>query len=437
LTFSEGPHNGKKTGLIAIMKSSQHLRKIAEIINATKTLLLARKNLKAFTRKRSMGFADALCFQLDMRKTTLQTRLNLYFQQKGGDPISQQAFSKLRANYDHSPFVTMVREMTLGEYSEESETPQWNGYYVFAVDGTILQLPRTDEMREEFGTQGHGHICPCAGVSVLFDVCNGWALDPIFERSDRNERVACAHHIEYLCETLPHVAQNSILLVDRGYPSYDLLGLMQAKGLKFLARCSSESFPVVNNAPMGSSIVMLQKGKGRKISFRIRVFKFLLPSGEIETLATNLFDLSDSDLPALYHMRWGVETAYHRLKRELCVENFSGKTPNSVRQDFWASIVLLNLVSSFQKEADEIVAERHKDKNVKHSYRARTSDLIITLRDRFVFLTLSGPSPFTDRELLSILKAISRVVSPVRPGRSFPRPKGAHHVANLNLKSHL
>jgi len=331
----------------------------------------------------------------------------------------------------------MVQETTLGEYCEESETPQWNGYYVFAVDGTILQLPRTDEMREAFGTQGHGHICLCAGVSVLFDVCNGWALDPIFERSDRNERVACAHHIEYLCEALPRVAQNSILLVDRGYPSYNLLGLMQAKGLKFLARCSSESFPVVNNAPMGSSIVTLQKGKGRKISFHIRVFKFFLPSGEAETLVTNLFDLPDSDLPELYHMRWGVETAYHRLKRELCVENFSGKTPNSVRQDFWASIVLLNLVSSFQKEADEVVAKRHKDKNVKHSYRARTSDLIITLRDRFISLSLSGPSPFTDRELLSILKAISRAVSPVRPGRSYPRPKGAHHVANLNLKSHL
>jgi hypothetical protein len=111
---------------------------------------------------------------LDMRKTTMQTRLNLYFNDaKGGEPISQQAFSKLRMNFDHSPFEKMVREAVKMEYSGEYELPVFQGYHVFAVDGSYLQLPRTDELREEFGTRGGSKATgkqPSAGVSVLYDV---------------------------------------------------------------------------------------------------------------------------------------------------------------------------------------------------------------------------------------------------------------------------
>jgi len=420
------------------MRHEKHLNLLRGIVHSQETLRVARTNPKAFTRKRSMGFADSLCFQLDMRKTTLQTRLNLYFTRKGGDPISQQAFSKLRANYDHSPFETMVREMVKSEYADDAEPLKWNGYHVFAVDGSTLQLPRTDEMRMEFGTRGRGHICPCAGVSVLFDVMQGWAVDPIFERANRNERTACARHIDFLSQKLPETAKSSILLLDRGYPSYELFEKMQQASLRFLVRCSTVSFPAVVNAPMGSSVITTANPGKRKNPLKLRVFKFTLPSGEVEILATNLFELPDSMLPELYGLRWGIETAYHRLKRELCVENFSGKTPNSVRQDFWASIVMLNMVAVFQKEADAAVLERQKGKNLKHFNRARTSDLIVTLRDRFVFLTLRGGSGNTLADLDGIVRSLSRAVSPSRPGRSFPRRHIPYPLAtNLQLKSHL
>ena len=87
------------------------------ITNAQQTLEAAHLKENAFTRERGMPFPNALGFLLDMRKTTLQTRLNAYYKNvKGGDPISQQAFSKLRMNFDHSPFETMVRELVKKEY---------------------------------------------------------------------------------------------------------------------------------------------------------------------------------------------------------------------------------------------------------------------------------------------------------------------------------
>jgi len=400
--------------------------------NCQKTLDVARLKENAFTRNRGMPFPDALSFMLDMRKTTLQTRLNLYFRNvKGGDSISQQAFSKLRMGFDHSPFETMVRGLVRKEYSGQYELPLWYGYHVFAIDGSFLQLPRVDALRVEYGTRGRGSTCPCAGISVLYDVLHGWAIDPSIAKADRNEREECEKHIEFLCLNLAHIVANSILLLDRGYPSLDLLDKLQSSGLKFLARCSSQFVSEINNAPIGDSSVVLKNGVS------VRVFKFALPSGEIETLVTNLVELPESLLPELYALRWGIETAYFRFKQELCVEKFSGKTPNSIRQDFWASMVLLNTVAIFQREADQVVQDRQKNNSAKHINRARTSDLIVTLRDRFIFAALCGYPVLTDWEMKDVLNTLARVVSPVRPGRSFPRNFKPAFAANHNLKSHL
>jgi len=398
-------------------------------------LLLEVSRLKesAFTRKREggMGFPDALCFMLDMCKTTLQSRLNRFYRQvKGSGPISQQAFSKLRAQFDHTPFEVMVRELIREEYSGKFELPTWRRFHLLAVDGSYLQLPWNPELAREFGVRGRGDR-PSAGISVLFDVLHGWILDAEIDHTDRNERHALARHIDFLAGELPKIAQNAVLLLDRGYPSYHALQKCEENGLKFVMRCSSSSFKAVGEAPMGDSVATLEDGR------MVRVVKFLLSSGQTETLVTNLFDLPEAEFPALYAMRWGVETLYHQLKEKVGVEKFSGKTPNSIRQDFWASLVLLVNVAIVQKEADEAVAKRQKDKQVKHSYRARTTDIIVSLRDRLVFATLCGQPALACLALDGIFLELSRAVSPVRPDRHYPRVPKPCAAANQNLKSVL
>jgi len=81
-----------------------------------------------------------------------------------------------------------------------------------------LQLPRTDELRKEFGLTG-GSTMPGAGVSILYDVLNGWVLDPIITSANMNERAECEKHIDFLRNELPHTADSVIFTLDRGYPS--------------------------------------------------------------------------------------------------------------------------------------------------------------------------------------------------------------------------
>jgi hypothetical protein len=424
------PPKWEKTGDFA-MKHLDYLVRVAIVAKSQATLDVARLKKTAFTRKPRMSFPSALSFIMDMRKTTLQTRLNLHFQHtEGGDPISQQAFSKLRMNFDHSPFETMVRDCVQAEYSGQYKLPLWRGFHVLAADGSYLQLPRTDELRDEYGVRGRGDL-PGAGISVLYDVLHGWPLDPIITRTDMNERTECGKHIRFLCEKLPHIAKKSILTVDRGYPSFDLFEELQSSGIKFVARCSSQSMGEINGAPLGDTTVILKNG------VRVRVIKFRLQNDEIETLATDLLGLPQDEIIELYMLRWGVETAYFRLKQELCVEKFSGKTPNAIRQDFWASMVLMQAVAVFQQDADEAVKMRQKGKTLKNKHRARTSDLIVTLRDRFIFAVLCERPMFCESEMEAVIKTMARAVSPVRPGRSFSRTFRPKDAVGMNLKSML
>jgi hypothetical protein len=392
----------------------------------------------AFTRRREGGmeFPDALRFMLDMNKTALQARLNKFYgQAKGGRAISQPAFTKLRANFDHTPFEIILRDLVEEEYSGKYELPTWQGLHVFAVDGSYLQLPQEPAIIKEFGVRGgedkRGVVRAGAGASVLYDVLHGWALDPIITGCDMNERAQLEKHIAYLCGALPNIVENALILLDRGYPSHKIFALMEQEGLRFCIRCQRSFLPEVSLAPLGSSTITLKSGQS------LRIVKFLLGSGETETLLTNLFDLPEDEFPALYAMRWGVETMYHKLKQIVCVEQFSGRTPNSVRQDFWASFVMLLFAVMFQKEADNEIAKRQESLPVKHLNRSRATHVIVTLRDRFIFSALCGYPLLAKLELRAVIDELARVVSPVRPGRSFPREPRVNSVANPFLKSVL
>ena len=393
------------------------------------TLKEARVQETAFTRDSPLTFSRMIGLQFDMRKTALQSRLNVLPGEENTMPISQQAYSARRALFDHTPFEKMVRKVVASEYSGQYALPLWNGYHIFAVDGSYAQLPPVNALRNEFGIRGGNR--PSAGMSVLYDVLHGWPLDPHIGHTDMNEREQCEKHINFISEELPHIIENSIFTLDRGYPSAKLFKRLDESGIKFVARCSSKFLQEVNDAPIGETIVVLKNG------ISLRVIKFHLTNGEVATLATNLFDLPADVFPELYTLRWGIETFFFTIKEQLSLEKFTGKTPNTVRQDFWASMVIAIAVAIFQCEADKLVDEEQNSKNNKLQYRARTSNIIITMRDNFIFAALSGNPLLCNETLDKIVRIMARSKSAVRPGRSFPRNFSTIANAKLNLKSTL
>ncbi|MCI5844517.1 MAG: hypothetical protein MRZ94_01920, partial [Oscillospiraceae bacterium] len=97
---------------------------------------------------------------------------------------------------------------------------------------------------------------------------------------------------------------------------------------------------------------------------KVRIVKFVLPSGEIETLMTNLFDLNEAEFKVLYFKRWHIEVKYDVVKNKLEMPCFGGFSENMIMQDFWISMYLANMAAIAKNEADEkIKAERMDSEN--------------------------------------------------------------------------
>ena len=122
----------------------------------------------------------------------------------------------------------------------------------------------------------------------------------------------------------------------------------------------------------------------------MRVIKFELESGIIETLVTNLFDetISLEDFKELYFKRWGIEVKFNEIKNKLQVENFTGKTVIAIEQDFYATMYLTNMVAQAKKDANEVIQENSKNKNLKFEYKVNTNVLIGKLKDTLITMLI-------------------------------------------------
>ena len=72
-------------------------------------------------------------------------------------------------------------------------------------------------------------------------------------------------------------------------------------------------------------------------SLLVRLIKVELDSGEIEVLATNLFDkitFPVKEFKDLYIMRWQVEEAYKLLKLRLDLDSFQAKPQDPLGKTF-------------------------------------------------------------------------------------------------------
>jgi hypothetical protein len=428
------------------------------VIQTTKRLLThadfqARHRVKSkfFTRKRVLTFSIVLLLLLQKSVKSLQLVLNEFFGRLSMYvpltvlTVSNSAFSQARQKLSHTAFIELHHTAVVGTYYADDQYQTWEGFRLIAVDGSKIRLPDTPEIRKAFGTVSVKNQSgidlgeqPWALASVYYDLLNEIPLDAILAHGK-------AYEVDVAVTQLRALQANDLLIGDMNYPSYRFLAelsvLRQTRGCHFLFRCSSGSFTPARELfasdKRDSLIVTLTvpRDKRREITrlglphqIRLRFIRVVLDDGTVEVLVTSLVD--ERRYPTclfkeLYHLRWGVETLYDRLKNLLCLENFSGTTVEAVKQDFYATIFICGIEAILTEDASTMLESKtprnRSPQQVNHmvSFNALKNHIIALF--------------FSDEPVTDLCAKLTRLflTNPVcvRPNRQVDRKKTSPRAA--------
>ena len=93
-----------------------------------------------------------ILFILNNMGKTLTLELNEYMKKQNKEPITYQALSKQRQNINPEIFKKLNNAYIKSIY-EQREIKKYKGYIVLSVDGSILELPNSKELKEYYGLQ--------------------------------------------------------------------------------------------------------------------------------------------------------------------------------------------------------------------------------------------------------------------------------------------
>lgn len=394
-----------------------------------------RMQNKDFTRNRKLKFHELCILIAKGTKRGMQASINAFLSEISGpvQEYSKAAFCKARQKIKPEAFKELFAVTATHFYTKKFK--KYRGYRVCAIDGSDLNLPNTEDLLEHFGSEKYKNgVQVQAQISCMYDVLNHITLDACIEPFNSSERVMALHHLDYLNE---HRTDNEMLLMDRGYPSEELLLAIEGSNFKYVMRSSKNNFFREIKAVKSPDEIITRKCKGGNV-LTIRVVTVTLPDGKTETLITNIMDkgFSEEDFLKIYHMRWGIETQYNDLKNKFQLENFSGVSPICVIQDFYATLFLSNTLAYIELDCEKELEEINASGEKKHQYQINTSLAISTLKDSVVQLLITDSKIKRIRLLRKIQSQLTKCLSPVRHNRSFPRAR-KHNAVKFpqNLKN--
>ena len=213
---------------------------------------------------------------------------------------------------------------------------------------------------------------PCAqiGLGCIYDVLNRFILESSINTVMFDEMRVAQEQLKGIKDTIGN-RYPYLVVMDRGYPSTPEFLNFIDDGVYFVARLKTSDYKAEqkelksNDEDVNITLTNARRrnyiGKKEEIimmsrdSFSMRLVKVCLDDGKSEIFATNLprDKFPEECLAELYHMRWGIETAYEVLKDRLKIENFTGIKSVLIEQDINSTIYVSNLAEDIICDIEE------------------------------------------------------------------------------------
>jgi ribosomal protein L34 len=378
-----------------------------------------------------LNFSSLIYFLLQFGKSSCQQELDCFFE--GTETTyTKGALTQHRAKLNPEVFSHLNKLQTDYYYSNATEIQKWKGHRLVSIDGSTIQLPYSNELIENFGhfetRTENGRKVVMARLSQAYDPLNEISIDAQIGHYRTSEVELFQRHLDSL-------AEDDLIIADRGYSAYWLMALLLEQKKNFLIRVkankwkqakhflnSSKDQEVVKVSPCNEAIRRCKERGIEPKELTLRFVRVPIANGEDHVLITNLTDkqkYSRKEVMNLYLKRWPVEESFKLIKVRAQLENMSGKTTNAVCQDFFRIIMRANLSNILSRKLTS------KGRKTISSKRKRNYQLNRTQAYRKIKNIILGFfNPHKWRTLLyEFAIQLLKQLEIVRENRSNPRSK--------------
>jgi hypothetical protein len=418
-----------------------------------------------FVRERVLSFSKVVVGLINLMNRSIAVEVAKLLEHLHGmvTPLcSKQAFSKQRQKLKPEAFVALNQQL-IADFYADGDFSKFHGFRLLAMDGSTLELPESQEIVEHYGRAANQETSlPMARCSLVHDVVNQITLHAILAPYLSDDRAMGWQHLHWLQTGITDEFA-SLLLLDRGYPSIDLIAQLQAQGWAFIMRvseqCSLQEFRDFAASRQEQVTITLdvttpKRRKNQRLQTAlqqlgytplvVRLLSIDLPDGsnrtaEREYLLTNLVDACYTldFFREAYRKRWGIETQYAFDKTLLEIENFSSKKVVGVQQDFYASILCRNINTLLNVDAQERMQQQAQQracqgKANKQEYLVNRAVSLGLLKDQIAGM-LFGSQPLED-SYDKLVAQISRNKSLSKPDRHFSHKRKRPRKPKINRR---
>lgn len=388
-----------------------------------------------FTRNRKLSFVDVINTVITLEAGSMKDELLKKYMYSIDTP-SSSAFIQARDKVKVDAFQHLFNKFN----DKTKSIKSFKGYRLLAIDGSELPIDNTiyDEETTLIKCNQSNKQYSAFHLNALYDLLEYTYDDVIIQGEAKKDENGA------FCDLVDrYKGEKAIFIADRGYESYNGFEHVVKSGNKYLIRVkdiksktsmarsfgpySSNEFDIevhrtltLRNTneikahpeiykfcPQNMRFDYMDK-EHNTYEFSCRIVRFKLDNGTYETIITNL-DKDEFDsfaIKELYHMRWGIETSFRKLKYAIGLNALHSKKRNLIKQEIYAQMILYNLC---QRIVTKIKVPKS---STKYEYQLNYTRAIHIIRE-FIKKKTGGAPPVDN--------LIAKELLPIRPGRSDKR----------------
>ena len=337
--------------------------------------------------------------------------------------IANSALTQARQKLGHEPLEQLFAMCASGWDDRHQHGHSWRGLACYAIDGSTLRTPDTQDNREHFGSQEYASgvlsSYPQLRLLTLTSLSSHLLRAATFGEYNKNE-------MRYAKELLDSIPAHSLTVLDKGFVSAALLLDIQSEVQRhwLTAAKSNTKWTRLDEHPTDYLVQMSVSPQARKASpelpqyWKARAIETVSKQGKRRILLTSLMDKKAwpaKEIAQQYDRRWHVELSYRELKQEMLGSERTLRSghPQTIEQEVWGALLAYNLV---RLEMAEVAKESG----------AQATDMSFTMALDYLqyeWKSLASSSPGNlPKHLQRLRQRLGDLLLPKqRRGRSCPR----------------